>query len=1814
MEETLIRYKNRLVDLSTRNRALVLKKLYNKRSFDIKILDDFYKDKSIKLLDFILKRSKSNFKLLESPYIDKFTNQEKEKIIVLSSKLKNLNSEIELVEKEKGSYDLYIGYLFVEGQFLDKTFVRAPLLLFPVKIQELEGEWVLTNNVEENIQINKIFVMAFQQYNQVKINDFELEFEEPPESFSTKWLIKYLSDNQIRINNENDNKIISKFKDYTSKDTPKYNQGELILKNHIILGQFPVSNSSLNEDYKKLLDNIPKNGLVHDLLQNEKNEKDYQKTNIDSLDEKNIIIEENKAFFLTDTDLSQEKAVFLSKKNNQLVIYGPPGTGKSQVIVNLIADNLANNKKVLMVSQKRAALDVVYNRLAQFGLHERVGFVHDYNKDWSSIFKKVQDVLEEQNRYYETNAPKRFIESADEIELNIKKLEQIAELLHKKNSFGLTLFMLYSKSKNDTTKYIDLLFQNFSTFDNINNKELNKMVDNIDNIVNLIKFDFKNYLLSERNSFSNFPEIEKNKITKILDEFLSFQKIFKDREKGFILSLNEAYNTLNEISDYFESSKNIITNFIDTSKKDSCNLISDIKVMLNNIKDKLTNELNLSYKTAINNTNVSCLILTNKKGAIKNSLINELIHKVENVTDKFIKTFSFFKKIIFSESNLLSNKLNAVEIYINENISSIYDPSGFLPEKNYQDLDMLVKLWNELKHLKVYNLKYWKNYFEIKKNVKNHSIKEIFSKLEHTLEIKIFIDKLNNEFKEIELSYIDNNDSFLKKIKTIKTEVLVLQEQKDRILNFQKSSDYNYLNKETEAYIPLNGKIFNFLPTFNVLENNLNILSTFNKIILLLTKFLNSLELYKKDYDFFDEALKNIINTNCNELVKLTKQLNDVFKFNNKNFSSFLSFELIEDVNNFIKTIQESYSETKVNNSIININLDYLIELDKLIKTNEENNHIKDTINNFNTNMLELINTSNKNSILTLNESIELSKKRNDLIELVNLIKFEYPACEIIINKCFYNIDKLNNFVEFGSISNLFEKNIEDLKISSPEITNSLKKNNLLSSSDISHLIEKEKVLLELLNIILYQIPNFNIINNYCIEKTNNFISFLSFFSDGSLKKNLESDPFFLSRSFDDKFKEFEYYFSKFIKLFENKVINDIDINFLIEKEKNLESHFVMIKENMMFNKNLILMLDEKLSYYFKQKAIKFFKNTFLKEEDKFFEFFKKIQNEITENFSSIKTLDQLKSDLDKNEKKLINFCLETFGENELELKKAKGALINTFYLKHIDNIESENQKILQNLSNEADLRNLTSKALTRKKKLNLNFIIDLLNRVIDDSKSYNRLGNDTTYKDIKYEASKKRKRMTLRKYVSEFHSKGLFNILPCWLVTPEVASAIFPFNKDLFDIVIFDEASQMFVEQGIPSLYRAKKVVIAGDDKQLQPNDLYQVKIEEDREKVDDEEYQDDSNLEVKSLLDLAKVKYKSSTLTYHYRALFEELINFSNYAFYNGKIQITPNREKSSNHNPIERIKVDGRWIDRKNEEEAKEIVILVKKILMTRENNETIGVITFNSTQKDLISELLDYEVQNDIGFREVYSKEINRRNGDEDISLFIKNIENVQGDERDIIIFSIGYAKNDQGKIVTRFGSLNQEGGENRLNVAISRAKRKIYLITSIEPEDINVDNSKNIGPKLFKKYLQYARAVSDNNNDEVKSLLNSVLNKTKTSFNNIEFDSDFENQVYDELINLGYEVHTQVGASGYRIDLAIYDRKKSAYILGIECDGAMYHSSKSARERDIYRQKFLESRGWKIHRIWSRNWWKNSRSEINKIEFILNSHKNRSKTT
>jgi DNA polymerase IIIc chi subunit len=435
----------------------------------------------------------------------------------------------------------------------------------------------------------------------------------------------------------------------------------------------------------------------------------------------------------------------------------------------------------------------------------------------------------------------------------------------------------------------------------------------------------------------------------------------------------------------------------------------------------------------------------------------------------------------------------------------------------------------------------------------------------------------------------------------------------------------------------------------------------------------------------------------------------------------------------------------------------------------------------------------------------------------------------------------------------------------------------------------------------------------------------------------------------------------------------------------------------------------------------------------------------------------------------------------------------------------------------------------------------------------YNRLSNMVTYRDLYHQVTKKKKIWPLRKLIYHFDTE-LFNLLPCWMASPETVSAVFPM-EEMFDLVIFDEASQCFAEKGIPAMYRGKQIVVTGDDKQLKPNDLYQVRWEEDTDDVPE--------LEAESLLALANRHLKKVQLRGHYRSRSLDLIGFSNKHFYNGDLRLIPDYKDMSKAEPgISYIKVDGVWENNTNKVEAEKVVELIGE-LTEKYPEKSIGVITFNARQQDCIMDTID-QWAIDKGKR-VPS------------GLFVKNIENVQGDERDIIIFSTAYAPDQKGNIRMQFGSLNDGGGENRLNVAVTRARYKIFMVCSIFPEQLNTKDSKNEGPKLFQKYLAYALDVSEGRWHQEE--------KPDQGFHTDWF-------LKNKLLNIETsKKHFTLSDELPFADVTI--KKDGKYWGSLLTDDDLYFQSVSVKDAHVYRPFALSGKNWRFQYFHSREYWDNA---------------------
>lgn len=502
---------------------------------------------------------------------------------------------------------------------------------------------------------------------------------------------------------------------------------------------------------------------------------------------------------------------------------------------------------------------------------------------------------------------------------------------------------------------------------------------------------------------------------------------------------------------------------------------------------------------------------------------------------------------------------------------------------------------------------------------------------------------------------------------------------------------------------------------------------------------------------------------------------------------------------------------------------------------------------------------------------------------------------------------------------------------------------------------------------------------------------------------------------------------------------------------------------------------------------------------------------------------------------------------------------------------------------------------------------LDILNGYQGRVEARNTLKNRNL---LRLRAGQGRPKTSLRRLYSD-GMPLLNNVVPLLLVSPETASSMLPLKAELFDVVVIDEASQMFVAEALPMLFRAKHAVIAGDRQQMPPADFFAYSDAEDE---DGNEEEVDGELDplvaasgVYRLLDasdnaLPAASQSRLSLLVHYRSERKELIDFSNHAFYDGKLIIPAGNAAlpSFMQTAIEFENVDGQFVRGVNEMECRRIVEILRNIWLVRESlRPTVGVIVANAKQRDRVLEVLQGECDRDAKFRTAYEQEDDRSADGEDVSFFVRSVEHVQGDERDLIIFGLTYSGSSRA-----YGPLNAKNdGRKRLNVAITRAKRGMIVLTSLTVSHVSNAAEKGSQERYYVwQYLNYARAVAANDHEGVERVLNQLndqRHEAKVAASATE--SPFEEDVKRFVESLGLHVNCQVGESGFRIDLGVRVSKDSRnYLCGLECDGARYHSGWRARTSDVWRQEILEAKGWKILRIWSTDWFENSEEAKNKL--------------
>ncbi len=455
----------------------------------------------------------------------------------------------------------------------------------------------------------------------------------------------------------------------------------------------------------------------------------------------------------------------------------------------------------------------------------------------------------------------------------------------------------------------------------------------------------------------------------------------------------------------------------------------------------------------------------------------------------------------------------------------------------------------------------------------------------------------------------------------------------------------------------------------------------------------------------------------------------------------------------------------------------------------------------------------------------------------------------------------------------------------------------------------------------------------------------------------------------------------------------------------------------------------------------------------------------------------------------------------------------------------------------------------------------------------------------LRREMEKKRRHMPTRRLIASIPNL-LPRLKPCFLMSPLSVAQFLDSEVPQFDMVVFDEASQIPVWDAIGAIARGREVVVVGDSKQLPPTSFFN-SLDGDNEFDADDHVVDD----MESILKECNASgVPGLRLKWHYRSRHESLIAFSNQMYYQNELHTFPSPVDRSDRLGVSFHHVENGVYDRGNTRtnriEAERVVGDVVRMLLDPEQTDSIGIVTFNQAQQTLIEDLLDEKRREHPEIEQYFTDTVGE-------PVFVKNLENVQGDERDTIVFSIGYGKDAYGRLSMNFGPLNKEGGERRLNVAVTRAKRRLMVYSTMTSDEIDLRRTSVTGVKHFRMFLDYAArgtlAVDDPATD------------AKTT----QKDANFEASVRQALEDKGWVVDSRVGYAGYRIDLAVRDPgHEGKYLLGIECDGSTYSDANTARDRDRTRSAVLKGLGWKLHRVWSVQWHINKQRCLEQIEQAL----------
>lgn len=1883
-------WKKKLLDFTRRNNLIYFK--YSRKN-NLKI-----NNKPSEIFNSLInEENKIIIKGLDLEFEDTPESQ-KELDKVLGSLRTRSNSAL----KEKGVNILYLclGMLKWRESDNSKIDVYSPILLLPVQIiKKGKNQPFLLTTLDNEYTINTTLMYKMRM-------DFGIELFEENNDIPD---IDYLLDN-----------IKNKIKGIDNWS----------VLNNVYLGTFSFNKISMYRDLERYESEIYDHEIVSKLASGENIYNSYELEEIAKLP---LEKKTEEIYQVLDADSSQQKTLVMSKQGYSFVIEGPPGTGKSQTISNIIAEAISQDKTVLFVSEKVAALEVVANRLTTVGLGDYILELHS-NK--ANKKKVVSDIYSQYIRQKEIKASNNTI-FFNEIENNVRNLDSYVSELHKKhkpldkNAYELhgelsTLSAIQDipyKFDNDHNLTIEQIIHMRSIVKELEYKreQLYKYKESLWKDTLLYECNLQKQKEIETWLFDIINNIEKNQeiISKInIDYDLSIdnlEKIFKLKSMASILKKASIYNysyfnkedieridkfivegRKNQI-EYRNTNDTINRNYGDIKEinkyKNKDKILPQIKLMLGeNIYTELIQKDTLNNIKVVTREIVALLKKLDENYSYVDSILGEEFKPTISKFKEYREVFNILPKCKSVPENWFNNIENLIKINnevlpeIKGNIEELkvkitHLEDDFKDDLYKEDLTYLLKLINYGKDTSISNKT--KELYELKDFSKadfdkfescieklNTLARELFNKLNinstpnisNVYEVIKIVD-LIEETKYFNKSWFDSNQILvLNNLKDkISKSINELNKKKEEISNIFKETIYNidYQGCYNRFYSQYTGKLRFMNSNYKKDKNSIErcLINPPKKITYeLLLEYLEKLIIFDKAKEKFEELesnyvltfgpLMNGIDTDIKQLEKTIANV-QVFIYLWNKFGQpkeVLDFAVKEKAQNEIIDISTAAKHHRELYEVLIIKLSnqYNIDAEFRIKSFEEQLNFVKKENIIIKNIIEDFEKANSLCItgkLPFNEFMVIIENALDIrknIEILNQKESQYNELlgeyyrglntdwneleDIVKNTI--NIEKVAKVLNTQEKKNLIKYICNDLEEQKSKLTETI--NNLDTTSKKVDLILDKFIELNNKDKSIYKKEVLNTIDlNITYNSFNQLNSSIELFSE--VLNDLLSERY-------TSFNSIEEVSADLINL--NILIDNEERLFSLENTyielfgisyKRFDTDWNSIEENVRCIRTIIEGFESvgiKISEKFKEKIVD------INEKNKVID---RIPTDSLLNLEELinKVLLLLKERcLEVNDKKLIsleiNKCKETlqllkeqvvdieliikirnivndakklgiedFINRVLNSSNISDSYIDIFnkgiYTMLLDNIYKSSIE-LRNFDKERFKRTLNEFKSNDKKliKINTKRIKEILdNRIILRLKDINARRQLAL---LGRENSKKKRHLPLRTLFSNMPDV-IKTLKPCIMMSPLSVSEYIDLKSFKFDMVIFDEASQICPEDAIGAMLRGNQIIIAGDKKQLPPTKFFSTTSEESEEYDNDEESNFEelfTEMDYESILDLSSTFMHSSRLLWHYRSRHESLITFSNKNFYDNTLYTFPSTENN------ESLGVQFEYVEGVYDQggsstniiEAKRVAQLVIKHF--KENpNRSLGVITFGTKQMDCINDMID-EIRISYPELDKYFDE------EKESSFFVKNLENVQGDERDTIILSVCYGYSDiaRKKLSHNFGPINKAGGERRLNVAITRAKYQLILVSSITDGDIDLGRTSSIGAGLLKEYLYFAR---------VGKLPESLIVDSKK-----RFDSPLEEDIYNELVKLGYEVDTQVGCSGYRIDLAIKDpNQKGNYLMGIECDGATYHSSKSARDRDRLRQEVLEGLGWNIHRIWSQDWFKNKHNELLEVREKVN---------